>query len=90
MYKLYLTKRFTKEAKKLNPQDLKHTMEVLERLCNNETLEPKYKDHALSGDLAGARDCHIKPDLVLIYRQDKEVLELIALRIGKHSKVFKK
>lgn len=65
-------------------------MEVLERLCNNETLEPKYKDHALSGDLAGARDCHIKPDLVLIYRQDKEVLEPIALRIGKHSKVFKK
>ena len=90
MYKLHLTKRFTKEVKKLNSQDLKHTMEVLERLCNNETLEPKYKDHALSGDLAGARDCHIKPDLVLIYRQDKEVLELIALRIGKHSKVFKK
>lgn len=72
MYKLHLTKRFTKEAKKLNPQDLKHTMEVLERLCNNETLEPKYKDHALSGDLAGARDCHIKPDLVLIYRQTKK------------------
>ena len=51
MYKLHLTKRFTKEAKKLNPQDLKHTMEVLERLCNNETLEPKYKDHALCGNL---------------------------------------
>ena len=47
MHKARLTTRFTKEAKKLNPQDLKHTMEVLERLCNNVTLEPKYKDHAL-------------------------------------------
>ncbi len=64
-------------------------MEVLERLCNNETLAPKYKDYALGWDLAGARDCHIKPDLVLIYKYDKEVLELIALHVGKHSKVFK-
>ena len=57
-------------------------------IANNEILDTKYKDHALSGDLQGARDCHIKPDLVLIYKRDKEVLELIALRVGKHSKVL--
>lgn len=89
MYKLHLTKRFIKDAKKLNAQDLKHTMEILERLCNNEVLEPKYQDHALSGDLAGVRDCHIKPDLVLIYKCEKEVLEIMALRVGKHGKIFK-
>ncbi|RDU65784.1 type II toxin-antitoxin system YafQ family toxin [Helicobacter didelphidarum] len=89
MYELHLSKRFTKDAKKLNPQDLKHTMEVLQRLCNNETLEPKYQDHTLSGNLKGARDCHIKPDLVLIYQKDNEILEIVALKIGKHSKIFK-
>lgn len=87
-YTLHLTKRFAKDAKKLSPQDLEHTMEVLQRLCNNETLESKYKDHALSGNLQGARDCHIKPDLVLIYACNEEALEILALRIGKHSKVF--
>lgn len=89
MYRLHLSKRFVKDAKKLNTQDLEHTMQVLQRLCNNETLEPRYKDHALSGNLQGARDCHIKPDLVLIYARENEVLEIVALRIGKHSKVLK-
>ena len=87
-YKLHLTKKFTKDAKKLTKQDLEHTMEVLQKLCNNQPLSPKYKDHALVGNLQGVRDCHIKPDLVLIYRYNQDMLELIALRIGKHSKVL--
>lgn len=89
MYRLHLSKRFVKDAKRLNTQDLELTMSILQRLCNNEILEPKYKDHALSGNLQGARDCHIKPDLVLIYARHSEVLEIVALRIGKHSKVLK-
>lgn len=87
-YKLHLSKNFSKDSKKLSKQDLEHTMEILRKLCNNETLDAKYRDHSLSGKLQGARDCHIKPDLVLIYRRNEEVLELLALRIGKHSKVF--
>ena len=77
-----------KDAKKLKPKDIEHTMEVLEKLCKNQTLEPKYNDHALRGDLQGARDCHIKLALVLIYMRDKEVLDLIDWGVGKHSKVL--
>lgn len=64
-------------------------MKVLDKLANNETLESKYKDHALTGELKGYRDCHIKPDLVLIYQKQKDLLILKALRINKHSEVFK-
>ncbi|MCH5322600.1 MAG: type II toxin-antitoxin system YafQ family toxin [Helicobacter sp.] len=85
MYKLHLTKRFIKDAKKLNKQDKEHIMEVLQKLCNNQTLELKYKDHALVRDLQGTRDCHIKHDLVLIYKRSEEILELVVLRISPHN-----
>ena len=85
---LHLTKNFTRDDKKLSKQDLEYTMEVLQKLCNGESLEPKYKDHTLRGNLRGLRDCHIKPDLVLIYKQDKEFLELIAIRVRNHSQIF--
>ena len=50
-------------------------------------LDPRYRDHALSGDWAGFRDCHIKPDLVLIYaKPDGATLRLA--RLGSHSEVF--
>ncbi|TLD85572.1 type II toxin-antitoxin system YafQ family toxin [Helicobacter sp. MIT 05-5294] len=89
MYELYLSKRFSKDAKKLNPQDLKHTMRVLQKLCNGEKLEHRYNDHALQGKFSKYRDCHIKPDLVLIYEKKENLLILKALRIGKHSEIFK-
>jgi mRNA interferase YafQ len=55
-------------------------------LCNDIPLEPRNHDHALSGSWADFRDCHIKPDLVLIYRKPTEnTLELV--RIGSHSEL---
>jgi len=60
--------------------------QVLVSLSMDTPLEPKYKDHALSGNWRGCRDCHIKPDLVLIYRKpDATTLEL--LRLGSHSEL---
>jgi len=51
-------------------------------------LEPQYRDHDLSGNWAGYRDCHIKPDLLLIYRKpDPDTLQLA--RLGSHSELFK-
>ena len=88
MYQLYLSKRFVKDAKKLRSQDLEQVMSVLQRLCNEEKLEAKYKDHALSGKYSKCRDCHIKPDLLLIYEKRKDLLTLKALRIGSHSELF--
>ena len=50
-------------------------------------LAPRYRDHDLSGEWAGYRDCHIKPDLVLIYRKpDADTLRLA--RLGSHSEMF--
>jgi mRNA interferase YafQ len=62
-------------------------MPVLAALADDQPLEPRHRDHDLSGDWAGYRDCHIRPDLVLIYRKpDANVLRLA--RLGSHSEVF--
>ena len=59
---------------------------VLVALARDEILEPRLRDHALSGDWRDHRDCHIRPDLVLIYRKpDDEVLQLV--RLGSHSEL---
>ncbi len=78
---------FKREAKGRHrntvPDDL---ITVLLLLINNQSLPEKYYDHALSGDKIDHRDCHIKPDLVLIYRKpSNEVLQLV--RLGSHSEL---
>src|SRR3546814_2489768 len=60
---------------------------VLAALATDTPLDPKYRDLDLSGAWAGYRDCHVKPDLVLIYAQpDDETLRLA--RLGSYSEVF--
>lgn len=60
---------------------------VLELLASDMTLPPSNRDHALSGDWAGYRECHVKPDLLLIYRKaDRELLRLA--RLGSHCELF--
>jgi mRNA interferase YafQ len=59
---------------------------VLTALATDTPLEPRHRDHALTGDWKDHRDCHVKPDLVLIYRKpDEETLQLV--RIGSHSEL---
>ena len=56
-------------------------------LATDQPLNPRYRDHDLSGDWAGYRECHIKPDLLLIYRKsDTDTLRLA--RLGSHSELF--
>lgn len=88
VYKIATTKRFDKEYAKLSKSDREITKKIINRLANDEFLEPKYKDHALKGDLIGFRDCHIKNDLVLIYSKNKDTLILTAFRINSHSELF--
>jgi mRNA interferase YafQ len=60
---------------------------ILIALLTDQPLEAKYRDHDLSGDWAGYRECHIKPDLLLIYRKsDEDSLRLA--RLGSHSELF--
>ncbi len=60
---------------------------VLRALAFDQSLEARHRDHDLSGDWSGYRECHVKPDLLLIYRKpDAETLRLA--RLGSHSELF--
>ncbi|KNY20467.1 type II toxin-antitoxin system YafQ family toxin [Methylobacterium sp. ARG-1] len=60
---------------------------ILRAIASDDPLEARHRDHALSGTWAGYRDCHVKPDLVLIYRKPgADTLRLA--RLGSHSEVF--
>ena len=90
MYEIFRTSSFKKDYKKLSTADKEILKEVVILLVNGETLDQKYKDHNLIGNYLGCRECHLKPDLLLIYRIENEILELALTRVGSHSKLFKK
>jgi mRNA interferase YafQ len=87
---IHYTTQFKKDYKRIkkqnkNPEQLKA---VIEKLVEGENLEPKYRDHQLSGNWKGHRDCHIESDWILIYRIQAD--ELFLERTGSHSELFKK
>ena len=91
-YDLQFTSQFKKDlklAKKQN-KDLGKLFEVIDILANGETLDAKYKDHSLTGNYRGTRECHVEPDWLLIYEIRGDVLVLILYRLGSHSELFKK
>ena len=61
---------------------------VVNTLASGNVLEAKHKDHALSGEFIGCRECHITPDWLLIYEIDKGQLLLYLTRTGTHSDLF--
>ena len=68
--------------------DLGKIKTVINALSNVEILEPKYRDHALTGDYSGFRECHIQSDWLLVYKIDGARLLLILTRTGTHSDLF--
>lgn len=62
--------------------------EVVNKLAAGETLEQKYRDHELSGDFKGLRECHITPDWLLVYQIIDSELVLYLSRTGTHSDLF--
>lgn len=90
MLKIVRSNRFMKDLKLALKRgyDLNELSKVVNLLANRKTLPIKYKDHALSGDYSNFRECHIKPDWLLIYHIDDEELELFLLRTGTHSDLF--
>lgn len=82
-----ISKSFKKDmAKQLLHLASPEWAEVLHCLVNQLPLPQKYQDHALKGDKKAYRDCHVKPDLVLIYKITGEMLELHHLKT--HSELF--
>ncbi|MEE2023126.1 type II toxin-antitoxin system RelE/ParE family toxin [Alkalimonas mucilaginosa] len=81
--------QFKKDFKKVTKMPIPDILEVgniISHLQRGDTLAPKNVDHPLTGNWNGFRDCHIKPDLVLIYRVNNDTLQLA--RIGSHSELF--
>lgn len=86
------TTQFKKDFKLAMKRSMKIELleEVIAMLAMGETLPDKHKDHALTGNWVGHRECHILPDWLLIYRVEDEVLVLTLARTGTHSDLFGK
>ena len=84
------TSQFKKDFKRIKKRgyNLSELQAVLDKLVNREELEARNRDHALSGNYAGFRECHIKPDWLLVYAVDNDKLILTASRTGSHSDLF--
>ena len=86
--KVQRTTAFKKAFKKLNAKDQGLVEELTRLLVTDETLDFKYKDHALVGNWEGFRSAHVRPDLLLIYQKNDEELVLLLAALGKHSKLY--
>lgn len=61
---------------------------VVVSIAKGETLEARYKDHELKGEWKGYRECHIRPDVLLVYQIQDDVLILLLVDIGSHAQLF--
>ena len=89
-YKIKPSNTFKKELKQAKKRglDVDKLAAVVNALAEGKSLEPKYKDHALTGNYKGYRECHIQPDWLLIYQYDNDELYLYLARTGTHSDLF--
>ena len=87
MMELKVTAQFRKDYKRCKKRGLDMALlkDVISALLDGKTLDARYRDHALIGNYAGFRECHVQPDWLLIYRSDKSTLILTAARTGSHS-----
>ena len=91
-YDVQFTNQFKKDLKlaKKQRKNLDKLFEVIEILANGGTLDAKFRDHDLTGNYKGTRECHIEPNRLLIYEIYEDVLVLMLYRMGTHSELFKK
>lgn len=94
MRMIKFTSRFKKDLKRESKGQYGKSLgadlsQVLDMLASDISLPEKYRDHALTGNWKDHRDCHVKPDLVLIYQKtdDGELLILQLVRLGSHSEL---
>ena len=87
---LVMTSQFKKDLKRARKRGLpiKELEAVVDMILEGADLPPKHRDHLLSGDYTGFRECHIHPDWLLIYLDEPELCVVTAIRTGSHSDLF--
>ena len=86
-YEVKRTTQFKKDynlAKKRG-QNIGLLNDIILKLADDQVLPDKNRDHALTGDWLGFRECHISPDWLLIYKKEEDILVLTLTRLGSHS-----
>ena len=88
--KLVPTSHFKRDYKRAKRRglDMTELQTVLNELCAEKQLDERYRDHALTGNYVGFRECHIRSDWLLVYAIDRDRLILTASRTGTHSDLF--
>ena len=91
MYEVRFTTAYKKsyELMKKRGLDLSLLDEVVDTLSQGKTLEENYRDHGLSGKFHLFRDCHVKPDWLLVYLIENEILTLTLVDTGSHADIFR-
>lgn len=87
MREIYFHARFKKDMKRIKKRGLplSELQIVIDMLANDFPLPKRYRDHALTGNFIGLRECHIRPDWLLIYRVHEDQLILSLTRTGSHA-----
>jgi len=90
MYAIRPTAKFQKDLKRIEKRGYNISLltDIIKKLANGEALPEKNRDHSLSGDYTGCRECHITPDWLLIYEVADSELILYLTRTGTHSDLF--
>ena len=91
MYLKFYTKNFQKSLKKIltgGKINREEVEDVIDFLASGQKLHPIYQDHPLRGEFEGCRECHIRGDILLIYRTEEQKLVLVLIDIGSHSELF--
>ena len=90
MLKIVPSNQFKKDLKLAGKRGYKmeYLRDVVNTLAAGQKLDEKYRDHGLTGNYKGFRECHVEPDWLLIYRIDRDILELFLFCTGTHSDLF--
>ena len=90
MLEITPTTKFKRDLKRFKhqPPVIQELNHVLALLIKRTSLPKNYVDHPLNGNWKGSRECHVHPDVLLIYRIDDEQSKLFLERFGSHSELF--
>lgn len=90
MLKFKTTNQFERDYKLVLKQgrDIAKLQAVMQKLVNQAALDSRHRDHPLTGNWKGHRDCHIEPDWILIYRIDMEAQMITFTCTGSHADIF--